>query len=101
MKEVLDKVDNDCIGLLKETRYIIAYLRDITINIESIMCNDAPEDINQCKDNIAHSFAHLNDIMQDYNSGMANLNDDIGLLLGESDYTTLDDYYGLEDCGDS
>jgi hypothetical protein len=31
---------------------------------------------------------------------MAKLNDDIYLLLGESNYSTLDDYFDLEDCGD-
>lgn len=90
MKEILD---NDCISLLKETRYIIAYLSDIAINIESIMCNDVPEDINLYKDKIAQDFAHLKDIIQDYDLDMGKLNDDICLLLGESDYTTLDDYY--------
>ena len=90
MKEL---ADNDCINLLKETRHIIAYLSDIAINIESIMCNDVSGNINQCKDEIAQDFAHLKDIIQVYYSDMAKLNDDICLLLGESDYTTLDDYY--------
>ena len=100
MKELLYKVDSDCISLLKETRYIIAYLSDIAINIESIMCNNVPEDINQCKDEITQDFAHLKDIIHDYDLDMAKLNDDIGLLLDKFYGTTLDDYYGPEYCGD-
>ena len=65
------------------------------------MCNNVPEDINQCKDEITQDFAHLKDIIHDYDLDMAKLNDDICLLLGESDYTTLDDYYGPENCDDN
>lgn len=93
-------VNNDCINLLQETRYIISYLSDISIHIEFIMCNDVPEDINQHKDKIAQDFAHLKDIIQDYDLDMAKLNDDICLLLGKSHGTTLDDYYGPEYCDD-
>ena len=103
MKKQVDKVDNDCNRLLKETRHIIAYLSNISIDIEAILLysEDTTEDICQYQDNIARSFAHLNKIIQDYNLDMAKLNDDICLLLGKTNYTTLDDYYGPEYCGDN
>jgi hypothetical protein len=58
--------------LLYETKYIIAYLSNISITIEGIVdnlsnSNDTSEDICQYHKNIANSFTTLKAMIQDYN----------------------------------
>lgn len=93
MKEIVDKIYSDCMDLLLYTRYINAYISNIAIHIDSIaadscdfhgMDDEQLHDIHyQYEDNIIPNLDGLNQHLQDYQTNILELKNNINQLMSK------------------